>query len=102
MTRMFGGHGRIVLLFLIAVILPGILLVFSTLRMMRQEQELTEKRRADDRRRLARDIGQYLAARLDKIRQDETNAAAAQPAPDKTVSTGMPRSYWSARWQVKN
>jgi HAMP domain-containing protein len=82
-TRILGGHGRIVLLFMIAVLLPGVFLVFSALRMLRQEQELAEKRQADDRRRLARDIGQYLAARLEKIRQDEISAAAARSAAAK-------------------
>ena len=40
--------------------------------MIRQEQELAEKRLADERRRAALELGQLLLARLEKIKLQET------------------------------
>jgi signal transduction histidine kinase len=73
------GHGRLVLLFLIAVILPSLALVLFTLRMIRQERELGEKRRLDDQGRLAAEIGRFLLLRLENIRLQET-AGAVPPS----------------------
>ena len=62
------GHRKQILLFLLAVILPSLVLVVFTLRMMSQEQELSQKRIEDERRRTAREIGQHLLVRLEKIK----------------------------------
>ena len=70
------GHHKQILLFLLAVILPSLVLVVFTLRMMSQEQELTQKRMEDERRRAAREIGQHLLVRLEKIKLQETSAAS--------------------------
>ncbi len=51
-------HSRRILLFVVAVVLPCLLLVALSLRMIGQEQELAEKRAAEDRQRLAGDIRQ--------------------------------------------
>jgi len=71
----YQGHGRLVLLFLVAVILPSLALVFFALRMIGQERELAEKRLLDDRSRLAADIGRFLLLRLENIKLRQTAGA---------------------------
>ena len=61
-------HRRQVFLFLVAVLLPSVVLVALGLRMISQEQELAEQRVADDRRRAVTDIRDVLLAELDRIR----------------------------------
>ncbi len=73
------GHRKQVLLFLTAVLLPVIVLVALTLRIVKQERELTLKRVADERRRVAAEIGQDLASRLDKVVRQEASALMEQP-----------------------
>ena len=73
------GHRKQVLLFLTAVLLPVIVLVALTLRIVRQERELTLKRVADDHRRVATETGQDLASRLDKVVRQEASALMEQP-----------------------
>ena len=70
-----GRHKR-VLLFLIAVVLPSSVLIVLTWHMIGQQQELQEKRRADERRRMAREIGQELLVRLEDIKLREVSATA--------------------------
>lgn len=72
-----------VLLFLIAVIFPSLVLVALTLRMMGQERELAGKRWADERRRLAGEIGQQLLVRLEKIKLREVSALERQTPNDR-------------------
>jgi signal transduction histidine kinase len=54
--------------FLLAIVLPCSLLVVLTTRMLVQERELGDKRRADEQRRLAADVRQDLLARVERIR----------------------------------
>ncbi len=70
------GHRKQNLLFLIAVVLPSIILVVFTLRMISQERELSQKRIADERRRLSSEISQHLLVRLEKIKLQEAGSAA--------------------------
>ena len=70
------GHRKQILLFLLAVILPSLVLIAFTLRMISQERELAQKRAVDERRRLAGEIGQHLLVRLEKIKLQEVSAAA--------------------------
>lgn len=65
-----------ILLFLLAVILPSLVLVIFTLRMISQERELAQKRMKDERLRTAREIGQHLLVRLEKIKLQEASAAS--------------------------
>jgi signal transduction histidine kinase len=69
---------RPALLFLAALGAPCVLLIGLTLRLLGQERELAEKRRADDRRRLATDVRQDLIGRVTRLRLDllERHAAA--------------------------
>jgi signal transduction histidine kinase len=78
------GHGRLFLLFLIAVVLPSAALVLFTVRMIRQDRELSEKRRLDDQTRLAAEIGRFLLLRLKNIKLQEAAVAA---------SSSMSREY---------
>jgi signal transduction histidine kinase/tetratricopeptide (TPR) repeat protein len=68
------GHRKQVLLFLLAVILPSLVLAAFTLRMINQEKELTQKRMTEERRRLGRDFGERLLLRLEKIKLQEAAA----------------------------
>ena len=67
------SHRKQILLFLLAVILPSLVLVVFTLRMISQERELAQKRMVDERRRLAGEIGQHLLVRLEKVKLDYVN-----------------------------
>jgi len=70
------GHRKQILLFLLAVILPSLILVVFALRMISQERELAQKRMKDERRRMGSEIGQHLLVRLEKIKLQESSAAA--------------------------
>jgi len=72
------GHRKQILLFLIAVVLPSIILIVFTLRMISQERELSQKRIADERRRLSSEIGQHLLVRLEKIKLQEAGSVVNQ------------------------
>ena len=72
------SHRKQILLFLLAVVLPSLVLVVFALRMISQEKELTQKRLKDEHRRLASEIGQHLLVRLEKIKLQELNAAVDQ------------------------
>lgn len=73
-----GSHRKQILLFLIAVMLPSLVLIILTLRMISQEKELSQKRMVDERHRMAREIGQHLLVRLENIKMQETSVAANQ------------------------
>ncbi len=73
------GHRKQVVLFLIAVLLPVILLVALTLRIVNQERELALKRVADERRSTAAEIGRDLTSRLDGLARVEASTLAGQP-----------------------
>jgi signal transduction histidine kinase/tetratricopeptide (TPR) repeat protein len=73
------GHRKQVVLFLTAVLLPVIVLVVLTLRIVSQERELALKRLADDRRRVAAEIGQKLASRLERLVRQEASALTERP-----------------------
>lgn len=70
------SHRKQIFLFLVAVILPSLVLVAFTLRMISQERELAQKRAIDERGRMAAEIGQHLLVRLEKIKFQEASAAA--------------------------
>jgi len=72
-------HRKQVLLFLLTVLLPSLVLVALTLRIVTQERELAQKRIADEHQRVAREIGQALLARLEKIRFQEAAGPARAP-----------------------
>lgn len=73
------GHRKQVFLFLVAVLLPSLVLVALTLRIVTQERELAQKRIADEHQRIAREIGQAVSTRLEKIRFQEAAGPARAP-----------------------
>ncbi len=75
------GYRRQVLLFLGAIILPCIVLVAMSVRMMAQQRELAEKRLADARSQVVRNIHQELFTRLERIALQEANSLATRQAP---------------------
>ena len=79
------SHHKQVLLFLIAVVLPSAVLVVLTWHMIGQQQELSEKRLADERRRMATEIGQKLLVRLEEIKLHEVSATASGAKPPDTI-----------------
>jgi len=64
-------HRKQIFLFLAAVLIPSLTLVLFTRQLVRQEKELSEKRIADDRERRAREIGQEVLLRLERIKLEE-------------------------------
>ena len=68
------SHRKQIFLFFVAVILPSIVLVAFTLRIVSQDRELAQKRALDERSRMAAEIGQHLLVRLEKIKLQETSA----------------------------
>ena len=80
------GHHKQVLLFLIAVVLPSTVLVVLTWHMIGQQQELSEKRLADERHRMASEIGRKLLVRLEEIKLHEVSAAASGIEPPNTIN----------------
>ena len=84
------GHRRQVLLFLVAVLLPCLVLIALSLHMIRQERELAEKRLAEEQRRLASQIHQELLARLETIKLQEVTALATQADKARRASYENP------------
>jgi signal transduction histidine kinase len=75
------GHRKQIVLFVLAVILPSLVLVAFTMRMISQEKELAQKRMTEERRRLARDFGERLLLRLEKIKLQEASALGRETGP---------------------
>ena len=59
---------------------PSLVLVALSLRMISQERELAEKRLAEEQRRQVSEIRQELLARLERIKLQEVSAFATQAA----------------------
>ena len=70
-----------ILLFFLVFVLPCVVLVILSLRMINQEQELAEKRALDERGRIAAEMGQYLFNRLETIKNQETSAGFTMDGP---------------------
>lgn len=66
------NHRRQILLFLLAILLPGIVFVFLTVRMISQEKELAQQRLSEEYRLVAREIGRHLLLKLENIKLYET------------------------------
>jgi signal transduction histidine kinase len=73
------AHRKQVALFLVAVLLPVVVLVALTLQIVRQERELRQKRAADEHRRLVTEIGRDLTSYLDRITREEISTLTANP-----------------------
>ena len=80
------ANRRQVLLFLVAIVVPSLVLIAISLRMIGQERELSEKRVADDQRRLVSQIRQELLARLERIKLQEVSALATLEGKPQAAS----------------
>ena len=91
------GHRKQVVFFLLAVILPSLVLIVLTFRMIGQEKELAQKRAADERHRLAQDIGRILLSRLEKTKLQEAGEATGRAAFSKSDAYSSPEVVLFAR-----
>jgi signal transduction histidine kinase/tetratricopeptide (TPR) repeat protein len=93
-------HRRQILLFLLAVIVPSMVLVALSLRMFGQERELAEKRLLDEQHRRVSDIHQQLLTRLERTKLKEVSALA-QPKQAVAAISETPEVVLVG-WQEKN
>lgn len=70
-----------IFLFLLVFVLPSIILVVLSLRMIGQDRELAEKRASDERRRITSEVSQYLFNRLETIKNQEKNTEFISDGP---------------------
>lgn len=70
-------HRRQLRLFIVAVCLPGALLVVLGARTIVQDRQLAEKRLADHRQQLASGVARALVDRLERVKLEEAGAFAA-------------------------
>jgi signal transduction histidine kinase len=73
------SHRRRIVLFLVAIVVPSLVLVVLSLRMISQERELTEKRLLDEQHRRTSEIRHELLTHLERIKLKQVRALAAQP-----------------------
>ena len=93
-------HRRQILLFLLAVIVPSMVLVAISLRMIGQERELAEKRLSDEQRRRVSDINQQLLTRLERIKLKQASALAQPKQAVAAISENAEVAL--VGWQEKN
>ena len=84
------SHRRRIVLFLVAIVVPSLVLVVLSLRMISQERELTEKRLLDEQHRRASEIRQELLTHLERIKLKQVRALATQTNGITTVDYGDP------------
>src|SRR6266446_2615618 len=72
------NHRRRIVLFLVAIVVPSLVLVVLSLRMISQERELTEKRLLDEQHRRANEIRQQLLTRLERMKLKQVSVLAAK------------------------
>jgi len=77
-------------LFLVAIVIPSLVLVVLSLRMISQERELTEKRLLDERHRRTSEIRQELLTHLERIKLKQVRALATQTKGITKVDYGDP------------
>jgi hypothetical protein len=65
---------RQLILFLIALVLPSLVVVAFGLRMVAQDREIAEKRATDAQRRAVAEIRQQILGRLERIKLQEISA----------------------------
>jgi two-component system, OmpR family, phosphate regulon sensor histidine kinase PhoR len=79
---MDASHHRRFAVFLAIVLIPAIVLIAATIRLVGQERELAQQRRERNAELLARQLGQELGLRLDRLRE---LARGEEPAPHAGV-----------------
>lgn len=68
------SHKRQIIFFLAAVLLPCLVLVILSFRMIAQQKELAEKRLTDERRTISSNVRQQLLVRLERLKSEEVAA----------------------------
>ena len=81
MAKKSRKYQKKILLFFLVLVVPCVVLVILSFRMINQEQELTEKRASDERRRITAEMSQYLFNRLETIKSQKTSAQFIQDGP---------------------
>lgn len=81
MAKKSRNYRKQILLFLLVFVLPCVVLVILSFRMISQERELAEKRASDERRRITVEISQYLFNRLETIKNQEISAESRSDGP---------------------
>ena len=84
------NHRRRIVLFLVAIVVPSLVLVVLSLRMISQERELTEKRLLDEQHRRANEIRQELLTHVERIKLKQVRALATQTNGITTVDYADP------------
>src|SRR5262245_50441494 len=72
-------------LFLIAILVPCVVLVALSLRMIEQERQLEDKRFMEDRQRAVDQVRQGLLSQLEKIKLEEVTRMAARTGDAESV-----------------
>ena len=72
------SHRRRIVLFLVAIVVPSLVLIVLSLRMMSQERELAEKRALDEQHRRMSEIRQELLTHLERIKLKQVRSMATQ------------------------
>lgn len=84
------SHRRRIVLFLVAIVVPSLVLVVLSLRMISQERELDEKRLLDEQHRSANEIRHELLTHLERIKSKQIRALATQTSGTNTANYGDP------------
>jgi hypothetical protein len=84
------NHRRRIILFLVAIVVPSLVLVALSLRMISQERELTEKRLLDEQHRRSSEVHQELLTHLERIKSKQIRSLAAQTNAVTTLDYGDP------------
>jgi len=90
---------RYIALFVAAVFLPALLLSVFTLRVVRQERELFEKRAVDARRRAAMDIGAALLGWLEDLKRRAGSELATDPDVFRRRGWLSPAVIFMGKWK---
>src|SRR5712692_9696082 len=84
------NHRRRIVLFLVAIVVPSLVLVVLSLRMISQERELTEKRLLDEQHRRTGEIRQELLAHLERLKSKQVRTLATPTNGITTADYGDP------------
>jgi signal transduction histidine kinase len=84
-----GRHKRQILLFLLAVLVPAVVLIGLATRIMNQDRELSAKRALDQRRAAVDQLRRELSARLEAIKLQEVNSLIRAGQPEESENPAV-------------
>ena len=91
-------------MFLLVFVLPSIILVVLSLRMIGQERELAEKRVSDERRKITSELSQYLFNRLETIKNQEKSAESFSEGhknPEVVLLGQVENNQLKLPWEIR-